>query len=188
MSTPKEELQRRIDKQLADEPEDKKIKLKKFANDLTSGVLPKDAMGLSDDYIEGMYAFGYRLYTTGKYEQAAQVFRMLVMLNPSDARFLLGLAACYHMKKDYENAANTYMLCIVLTPKDPIPYYHVSDCFIELEDYPMATKSLQLCLYHAGKGGEEYNTIRNRAEVSLEALKERLGAEMPKEATHGNKS
>lgn len=187
MSSPKDALQKQIDRQLEGETDERKTKLKKFAKDLTEGVLPKDAMGLSDEYIEGMYAFGYRLYTTGKYDQAAQIFRLLVMLNPSESKFLLGLAACYHMKKDYDKASNTYMLCSVLSPMDPLPYYHISDCFVEMEDYPMAVKSLQLCIYHAS-ARPEYETVKNRAEVSLEALNLRLGREAPKEATHGHKS
>lgn len=171
MSSPKDAMQEKINKKMGDEQSEKKKKLKQFAADLTEGKSPKEAMGLSDDYVEGMYSFAYRLYGMGKYDQALQLFRLMVMLNPMEQRYLLGLAACFHMLKDYENASSSYMLCSILDPKDPLPYYHVSDCFLQLGDYPMAYDVLNLCISNA-TGKPDYETIKNRAEVSLEVLKQ----------------
>lgn len=170
MDSPKETIQEEIDKKVGDEDAERKEKLKKFASDITEGKSPKEAMGLSNEYVEGMYSFAYRLYTMGKYDQALQIFRLLVMLNPLEPRYLLGLAACYHMLKDYDNASSCYMLCSILDPTDPLPYYHVSDCFIQLEDLEMAYDSLNLCIEHA-KNKTDYKKIQDRAEVSLEVLK-----------------
>lgn len=176
MSSQKDAIQEKIDKKMGDEKSDTKEKLKQFAADLTEGKSPKEAMGLSDEYVEGMYSFAYNLYGMGKYDQALQLFRLMVMLNPMEQRYLLGLAACYHMLKDYDNAASSYMLCSILDPNDPIPYYHASDCFLQLEDYPMAYDALNLCIANA-KGKPDYETIKNRAEVSLEVLKQKYTPE-----------
>jgi len=171
MTSGKDAIQEKIDKGLGDEHADQKQKLREFANDITEGKTPKDAMGLSDDYVEGMYSFAYRLYTMGKYDQALQLFRLMVMLNPMESRYLLGLAACYHMLKDYDNASSSYMLCSILDPDDPLPYYHASDCFLQLEDLPMAYDSLRLCIIQS-EGKPDYDQIKNRAEVSMEVLKQ----------------
>lgn len=181
MSSPKETIQEEIEKKVGDEQVEKKAKLKQFASDLTEGKSPKEAMGLSDEYVEGMYSFSYRLYTMGKYDQSLQLFRLLVMLNPLEPRYMLGLAACFHMLKDYDNAASSYMLCSIVDPDDPLPYYHASDCFIQLEDFPMAYDSLNLCIAHT-KDKQEYEKIKDRAEVSLEVLKKTY---KPKEAAGG---
>ncbi len=54
-------------------------------NDLYSKVVKqggsfKDALGLSDAIVEGIYAQAYRLYNTGKYQEVTDLFRMLVIL------------------------------------------------------------------------------------------------------------
>jgi type III secretion system low calcium response chaperone LcrH/SycD len=170
MGSPKETIQQEIDKKMADKPEKEKNELKKFASDLTKGKNPKEAMGLSDDYIEGMYSFAYRLYSTGKYDQALQLFQLLVMLDPTQSRYLLGLAACFHMLKEYENASSSYMLCSVVDPDDPLPYYHASDCFIQIENPRMAYDSLKICIAKCGDD-EKYKQVKDRAEVSLDILK-----------------
>lgn len=179
MSSGKDAIQEKIDQGLGEDKAEHKEKLRAFASTITEGKTPKEAMGLSDDYVEGMYSFAYRLYTMGKYDQALQLFRLMVMLNPMDPRFLLGLAACFHMLKNYEDASSSYMLCSILNPSDPIPYYHVSDCFIQLENYSMAYDSLNLCIANA-KGKADYDQIKNRAEVSLEVLKQTFNPEKEK--------
>src|SRR5262245_6805048 len=78
---------------------------------LRQGMLPKDAIGLDDVAMEGIYAQAYRLYNTGKYLEASQLFRILTMLNTTEPKYTLGLAACFHMVKEYKNAAQTYTMC-----------------------------------------------------------------------------
>src|ERR1700722_6951344 len=62
-----------------------------------SGVSPREAMGMSDQAVEGIYGQAYRLYNAGKYKEASQLFRLLLMLNSGESKFALGLAACFHM-------------------------------------------------------------------------------------------
>jgi TolA-binding protein len=54
-----------------------------------NGVTPKDAMGMNDEMIEGVYAQAYRLYNTGKYKEASQLFRLLIMLNGAQPSYLM---------------------------------------------------------------------------------------------------
>lgn len=166
-----ESLDQQIEKKLEGYPPEKREKLRGFAKSLVEGQSPQEAIGLSPEYVEGMYSFAYRLYTTGKYEQAAQLFRMLVLLNPMESRFLLGLAAAYHMKKDYENASQTYMLCSAVNPQDPVPYFHASDCFMALQEWKTAYNALIICIDKCGKK-PEYKDVKNRAEASKEMIEE----------------
>ena len=48
------------------------------------GAMPKDMMGLSEAMVEGIYGQAYRLYNTGKYKDASQLFRLLIMLNSAE--------------------------------------------------------------------------------------------------------
>jgi len=136
-------------------------------------MLPKDAMGLSDEMIEGMYSFGYRLYNTGKYEQAVQLFRLLVMFDPSQPKYSMGLGACFHMMKDYENATTTYVLCSIIDGENPLPHYHASDCYVHLNQPENAIIALDISIDRCGER-PEYRLIKERAQLSRDALKEQL--------------
>lgn len=174
MATTKDIIKETMEKMGTEQTEEVKHAVEKLATDIfEKGMLPKDAMGLSDAMMEGMYSFGYRLYNTGKYDQAIQLFRLLVMLDPTQAKFSLGLAACFHMMKDYKNAATTYVLCSIIDGKDPLPHYHASDCYIEMHQPELAIAALELCLERC-EARPEYIGIKDRAKISIENLQSQI--------------
>ena len=140
---------------------------------LEQGMSPKEAMGLSNSYLENVYAQAYRLYNTGKYAEAAHLFRILIMFNAMEPKYMLGLAACFHMLKEYVNAIQTYTMCSALDPHNPIPHYHSSDCFIQMKEYLSAMLCLELAIERAGDK-PEYAKMKERAQLSLESLKKQV--------------
>lgn len=150
-------------------------KLEQGLGDITDkmfkqGMLPKDAIGLNNNILESVYAQAYRLYNTGKYIEAVHLFRILIMMNALEPKYMLGLAACFHMLKEYENAIQTYMMCCTIDPHNPVPHYHSSDCFIQMKDYLSAMLSLELAISTAGDK-PEYAKMKERAQLSLDSLK-----------------
>jgi type III secretion system low calcium response chaperone LcrH/SycD len=142
---------------------------------MKQGMTGQEAAGLDPQYLESLYAQAYRLYNTGKYIDAAHLFRTLILMNSMEAKYILGLAACFHMLKEYKNAIETYTMCSVIDPQDPLPYYHSSDCFVQMKDYLSAMLCLELTINAIGNR-PEYSKIKERATLSLEGLK--------KEETH----
>lgn len=142
---------------------------KMFKQDIT----PKDALGVNSNVLESVYAQAYRLYNTGKYVEAAHLFRILIMMNVMEPKYLLGLAACFHMLKEYQNAIQTYTMCSALDPQNPIPYYHSSDCFIQMKDYLSAMICLEMAVSRAADK-PEYAKMKERALLSLESLKQHV--------------
>jgi type III secretion system low calcium response chaperone LcrH/SycD len=138
---------------------------------ITDGMTPKDAIGVKPSVLEGIYAQAYRLYNTGKYIEAVHIFRILILMNPMEAKYLLGLAACFHMLKEYKNAIQSYTMCSLMDPKSPIPHYHSSDCFIQMKDYLSAMVCLQMSIDIAGQQ-PQYAKIKERAQLSLDSLKQ----------------
>lgn len=137
------------------------------------GLMPKDIIGLSDQMVEGIYGQAYRMYQTGRYTDASQLFRLLVMINSNEAKYLLGLAACFHMLKEYKAATETYAVCAIIDPNNPIPHYHCSDCFIQLNDKISAMIALELAVQRAGDK-PEYKNLKDRATLTIESLKKEL--------------
>lgn len=138
-----------------------------------AGLMPKELLGLNDAMIEGIYGQAYRLYNTGKYREAGQLFRLLVMLNTTEAKYVMGLAACLHMIKDMKAAVEAYMLCSVIDPASPIPHYHASDCYIQMKDRLSAIISLELAIRACGDK-PEYKTLKDRAQMTIVSLKKEI--------------
>ncbi len=143
-----------------------------------NAVTPKDLLKISDAQAEGIYAQAYRLYNTGKYKDACNLFRLLVMINATEAKYTLGMAACFHMQKEFKTAAEMYMLCSVIDPVSPIPPFHASDCFIQMKDLTSALFSLELAAQKAGQK-PEYKVLKDRALLTIAALKNELGIKEP---------
>lgn len=142
------------------------------------GAVPKDVMGLNDQMVEGIYGQAYRLYNTGKYKDASQLFRLLVMLNPAEAKYPLGLAACFHMMKEYTSAAEMYTVCGMIDPANPIPHYHASDCYLQMDDKISAMIALEMAVKRSGDK-PVFKTLKDRALMTIESLKKEI--QKPKE-------
>lgn len=137
------------------------------------GVSPKDALGLTDAMVEGIYGQAYRLYNTGKFRDASQLFRMLIMINSTEPKYVMGLAACFHMLKEYKNAANTYAILGVIDSESPISFYHASDCYIQMKDPYSAIMVLEMAVKRAGEK-PEFHTLKDRALLTIESLKKEI--------------
>lgn len=145
---------------------------------LKEGMAPKDAFGVSSSALESVYAQAYRLYNTGKFVEAIHLFRILILMNTTEPKYTLGLAACFHMLKEYKNAIQAYTMCNVIDPTSPIPHYHASDCFIQMKDFLSAMISLQMAVDKA-EGKAEYAKIKERALLTLESLKQQPQSTTP---------
>jgi len=144
-----------------------------IAGNLKAGMSPQESTGLDPQFLESLYAQAYHLYNTGKYIEAAHIFRTLILMNSMEFKFVLGLAACHHLLKEYENAIKIYTICSVLDPNDPLPYYHTSDCYIKMQDYLSALICLEMTLKAAGER-PEFLKIKERSLLSLEGVKVEL--------------
>jgi type III secretion system low calcium response chaperone LcrH/SycD len=95
------------------------------------------------------------------------------MANAQEPKYMMGLAACFHMQKNYNAAAQLYMIVSTLDPKSPIPYFHASDCHIQLEDPVTASIMLQMAIKHA-EGKPEFKVLKERCEITLSGLKKEV--------------
>lgn len=133
----------------------------------------KDVLGISDESAEAIYGQGYLLYTTGRYKDAAEIFKLLIMMNSTEPKYVMGLGACYHMLKEYHSAASTYMLVSAIDAVNPLPYFHASDCYLQMGDKISAALMLEMTLKKAGDQ-KKFETLIQRATITLAGLKKEL--------------
>jgi tetratricopeptide (TPR) repeat protein len=60
--------------------------------------------------LDHIYAVGADLYVRERWSEAQDVFRLLVLVHPSDARGWIALAACHEAQADDERAIALYQL------------------------------------------------------------------------------
>ncbi len=140
---------------------------------LKKGVMPREALKIDDNTMEGLYAHGYNLYNQGKYKDASYMFRLLLMLDFASAKYTLGLAACLHRMQEYQNAANMYLLCTALDPTNPIPHYHSIDCYLKLDAIEFALIAVNLTI-QACADQPQYKVLKERTLLLKDGLNAQL--------------
>ena len=151
---------------------------------LKKGIMPKQALQISDDTMEAIYTQGYTLYNQSKFRDASYIFRLLMLLDFTTPKYVLGLAACAHRLSEFTNAANLYFLCAALDPTNPLPHFHATDCYVQLGATSIAAYSLQLAIETAGDQ-PQYESIKQRAELMYEGLNKQLDAQIAQEEAAG---
>jgi len=144
-----------------------------LGNALKKGVMPKTALQINDETMEAIYTQGYNLYGQGKFKDASFVFRLLMLLDFTTPKYVLGLAACAHRLKDFPNAANLYLLCAALDPKNPLPHFHAADCYLQMQQPIMASFSLNMAVGAAGEQ-KQYTLVKERAALMKKTLDEQI--------------
>lgn len=95
-----------------------------------AGRLP----AFSPAFLNTFYAFAYRFYREGKYQEATDFFRFLTLIRPYEKRGWMGLGAAEQMSKNYHRALSAYAFLCVLDDQDPYPHFHAAECYLALND------------------------------------------------------
>jgi type III secretion system low calcium response chaperone LcrH/SycD len=153
--------------------DEKKEHAKLLVKIFEQGISPKEAMKVTDREIAEIYSFAYHKFSSEQYEEAKELFKMLLTLEPGNAEFATALGVCYHRLKDYNNALTCYMLNTILAPEDPIALFYAYDCLINLKDEASAAMMLSNVIARAGDQ-KKYEKIKEDAKKIYERLEQKL--------------
>ena len=131
---------------------------------------PKDVLGFSDEMMEHMYAYGYRLYNNGSYKKAGDVFLGLTAYDPTEARYNLAVGAAYHRQKNYREAAKYYLRAATTSTLDPLPFYYLYDCYIQGGMLGDAMVCLENVI-HRSESEPAFAKMKERSQMLLDNLK-----------------
>jgi type III secretion system low calcium response chaperone LcrH/SycD len=129
------------------------------------GAAIKDLKGVSDDMLEGVYAYAHRFYTDGRLDEAETFFRFLYLYDFYNGDYALGLAAVLQMKKQYAKAIDMYALAYALLKRDERPMLHVGQCHLALGKLAMARGCFETVVLRSSDPD-----LTARAKVYLQAL------------------
>lgn len=153
--------------------EQKKEVAKLFVKVFEQGEMPKSAMGISEEEIAQLYSFAYHQFISGKYEDARELFKYLLSLDPANSSYATCLGVCHHRLKDYDFALHAYMLAAFLAPQDPLPLFYAYDCFNSLNNEPAAAVMLSNVVARAGDN-KLYENMKKNAQTLLERLEQKI--------------
>lgn len=140
---------------------------------LLKGTSVAEALGLTPEKMEPLYALGYSLYNSGKYEDAIKVFRALCLYQSTDVRFWMGLGGCQDSLKKYQDAAQAYAMGAVVTGlRDPEPMYYVGLSCLKDNKRQEAIEALEYVEMMGREGNAHDLDFKERSRALLTALKQ----------------
>lgn len=118
------------------------------------GMLPGQALGFSEKFLEYVYKYAYSFYQQNKIEEAGQLCRWLKTMSPYNSKFTIALIHCLIQQKNWLGATSYLMELAYLNPKDPEPFEKMCDCLLELDDLPGALVAINKAIDRAGDKSE----------------------------------
>lgn len=103
----------------------------------------KLSAALSGDNKEALYAAGHICYVNGKFSQARQVFRLLTVATPHQAKAWKGLAASCQMMKNYPDAIDYWGMAAMLDGGDCDVHLQAAHCFLAMGNLEKAFVALK---------------------------------------------
>lgn len=121
--------------------------LQKLVNGILNGATIGQAVNVSKDTLENLYALAYNLYSSGNYKDGQVVFQALCLYDPNEYKFWMGLAGCRQALKLYRTAIDAYQMAAVATTlKNPEPFLYAARCLLELNMKEEAIAAIQALL------------------------------------------
>ncbi len=143
---------------------------------------PSEALGCTPEMREVIYNHGYKLFYSGKYQEALPVFSTLRALDPTDPRYSFALAACYHRNKEYLNAAAHYTFSHFLDPSEPYSCFYLYDCFMKA-NHPVSALSAIQEAFVLAESNPKYEELKMKIALERQHLQEFLKTNSHKKET-----
>lgn len=151
-------------------PKEKTECANKLRKIVETGQMPRaEDFSITPQMLATLYNLAYQDYNSGKYNEAANIFSFLCVIEPENADYVFALGACQHMLKNYWEALNSYMAAFYLDVSNPLPFLHISDCYIQMKKPGHAICSLGIVLAQAGDN-PKYAKIKERSKLTRESL------------------
>jgi len=129
------------------------------------------AKKVSDDQVEVMYSIGHAIFMQGKLEKALNVFQVILLYRPLDARIIEACATTLKRMGKFEEAIPAYAAAMVFGDfGNPMPSVHIAECLAALGRAEDSAKILRPLLDSSALDSA-YTDVRQRAENLLSMLR-----------------
>jgi tetratricopeptide (TPR) repeat protein len=129
------------------------------------------AVGLPQDYFDGLHAVAAKYASNERYEDASVLFKRLMQLKPTEAVYYKGLGACQLGLKNYQGAEVAYSSAEMLKPQDPEIHFYLGQALYFQKKFAPAFDNFRFARVLAEKYPEEAGKIAEWSTQLLERLK-----------------
>lgn len=162
-----------VDKNSAGQDEDTKKKTVEMVRRIIEeGKTPGEALEMSNEDLVLVYTFGYKLFETGKYKDAYNLFFVLNILFPMNSAIAMALGACRQRMEDWKGAVEMYLAAAFLDKADPLPALYAYECYEKLQEPKLALLMLETVIYRC-ENIPQFAPIKQKSEIMLEGAKAR---------------
>lgn len=131
-------------------PEELKLQEEAMIKIFEEGMMPAEALGFSEDFLEYVYKFAYSLYQQNKIEEAKQLYIWLKAMVPFHEKYTIALTHCLIQQKQWAAAVSYLMELAYLNPNNPLPFEKMCECLIEAGDFAGALTAIDKAIQRAG--------------------------------------
>ena len=107
----------------------------------------QEIIGMSDASLEALYKATKHLYEHQQYQEAADCFGVLTMLNPKHALFWIGFGNSEYFCNHFEAALIAYAMAVQADPDDVSPHLYSARCYEQLHQFDNAVNALDIALF-----------------------------------------
>lgn len=126
----------------------------------------RDVKGITDDEMEAVYTVAYNHYAVGRYEDAEEIFKFLVIFDHLNETYWMGLGACRQARKNFKEALAAYRHVVGhLNIENYKAAYYAAECLLALGDKGNADKALDTVKFYADvktPEGREFTVKANK--------------------------
>ncbi|WP_030127908.1 type III secretion system translocator chaperone SicA [Pseudomonas sp. QTF5] len=130
-----------------------------------AGAPLKEVQGISDEHMEGLYAFAFQFYEQGRLDDAEKFFHFLCIYDIYNSHYWLGLAAVHQLKQNHQRAIDLYAIAFAQGKDDCRPMFYTGQCQLALGKVGKA----RLCFECVIEQTTEAD-LRAQAQVYLDTL------------------
>lgn len=102
----------------------------------------QEFFGISNFVLYCFYVVAYQSLNHGQHADAANLFFMLTVLNPSVKDYWNGLGLAEKDNAHFDNALRAFNIASLFDEKDPYPHFYAAGCHIELKHKEEAKNEL----------------------------------------------
>lgn len=123
--------------------------------------------------VERLYADAMTDYAQRRYLSAAKTLLGLIFVDPSQARFFKGMAACMQISGRYQQAVMGYASAYSLEPTDATLLFYLAQCFAKVGGWREAAEAAQTFLDETA-GSNTHGAMRGRALLIVRTAEAKL--------------
>ncbi len=122
-------------------------KLRRFveqnhSQQIREGMIVQKELQISDGDMTHCYEIGQQLFAHHNFRDAADVFLVLCVLNPTVASFWKALGLCEENNKRYDTAVMAYAIALLHNENDPFPIINSALCLKQVKEIDKARELL----------------------------------------------